>query len=342
MADCCCCRRSDGGGRTGTAAAAAGRRSRACPALLIVASAVAVALIASLELSPAVAYSSRGWLRECAKWDAPARRFLVSTFFGSGVAEIAVDGAAAPEEREVVAEPDVAGNASVGIAVDRARRRLLVVFADVLGHRHGAVAAYDLESWARLFLTRLSGPGDGDAFADDVAVDEEGTAYVTDAKANKIWKVGVDGELLSIIRNEAFVQRKGWYHNLVGLNGIVYHPNGYLLVIHTSGGHLFKVNPKTEEVSLVKVEGSLQRGDGLELISPTKLAIAGTPSRVAESSDDWETAKVTGRYIGPMHRIATSATVKDGKVYLNHIIGYGITKRTHLIAEGIFSPLVVN
>lgn len=173
-----------------------------------------------------------------------------------------------------------------------------------------------------------------------MAVDDDGNAYVTDTKANKIWKVGLNGELLSVIRSNIFVPNKEWYRNFVGLNGIVYHPNGYLLVVHTAGGYLFKVYTKTEEVRVVRVTGSLLLGDGLELLSPTKLVVAGTPSaRILESSDDWNTAAVTARFIGPLHRIATSATTKEGKVYINHLLGLGIGRRTHVLVEADFSPL---
>jgi len=58
----------------------------------------------------------------------------------------------------VVKEPNLAGNASLGIAIDTPRNRVLVVNADAIGNRYGALAAYDLSSWNRLFLTQLSGP----------------------------------------------------------------------------------------------------------------------------------------------------------------------------------------
>lgn len=62
------------------------------------------------------------------------------------------------EEVPVVKDVDLAGNASLGIAIDRPRNRLLAVYADPLGNRYGALAAYDLSTWKRLFLTQLSGP----------------------------------------------------------------------------------------------------------------------------------------------------------------------------------------
>jgi len=82
-------------------------------------------------------------------------------------------------------------------------------------------------------------------------------------------------------------------------------------------------------------------GDGLELLSPTRLVVAGSLStKMVESSDDWETATVVERYVGPLHRVATSATVKNGKVYINHIFGGGLTKRTHVITEAVLTPLI--
>ncbi|KAH0450412.1 hypothetical protein IEQ34_021104 [Dendrobium chrysotoxum] len=315
-------------------------------ALLVLATAIPIALIASLERAAtatngSLRYRSGGWLRECAKWDHARRRFLISTFFDGGVAEIrlpAISDGSELQERTFIADADVAGNASVGILIDAKRDRLLVVYAEVMGLSSAAVAAYGLESGERFFLTRLSRPDDEPSFADDVAVDDDGNAYVTDTKANKIWKVGSNGELLSIIRSNIFVQKKEWYRTFVGINGIVYHQNGYLLVVHTAGGYLFKVDIKTEDVRVVEVTGSLLLGDGLELLSPTKLVVAGTPSaRILESFDDWNTATVTKRFIGPLHRIATSATVKEGKVYLNHLLGLGVTRRTHVLTAADFT-----
>lgn len=116
-------------------------------------------------------------------------------------------------------------------------------------------------------------------FADDVAVDEQGNAYVTDAKASKIWKVDVNGKLVYTITSPLFTP-PGWYNNLVALNGIVYHPDGYLIVIHTFSGYLYKVDltngDVSNQVTVIDVSGgTLRFGDGLELLSPTKIVVAG-------------------------------------------------------------------
>ncbi|CAI9105480.1 OLC1v1004410C1 [Oldenlandia corymbosa var. corymbosa] len=290
-------------------------------------------------------YYSPGWMRECSKWDHLNGRFVVSFFDGGmGVVPVSSDSDKKLEEITVVKEADLAGNASLGFAIDGSRNRVLVAIADMFGNKYSALAAYDLSTWTRIFLTQLSGPDDEKAFADDVAVDEEGNSYVTDPKASKIWKVGPNGEFLGTIRNPLF-NPDGWANKLVGLNGIVYHPNGYLLVIHTFAGKLYKITNigSGNGIAQVAVElvnivegGSLKFGDGLQLLSPTKLVAAGNPTRLVESTDDWATAKVLRSIKGASHRIVTAATVKDDKVYLNHMFGLGYPKRKHILLEAVF------
>ncbi|KAL5069022.1 hypothetical protein RYX36_019909 [Vicia faba] len=315
-------------------------------AILLLLTAIPIGIIISLERAQSPThvyhYHSNGWFRECAKWDSVNNRFLVS-FFEGGIGQIPVPENKSPgtvfQEEPIVKESDLAGNASLGLTIDRSRNRVLVVNADVLRNRYGSLVAYDLTTWKRLFLTQLSGPSDGKSFADDVAVDAEGNAYVTDVKGNKIWKVGVDGNVISIITSPLFTPKE-WHKTFVGLNGIVYHPDGFLIVVHTFSGNLFKIDLENgEEVKIIEVVGGpLSFGDGLELLSPDKVVVAGSnPSgRLVESLDGWNTASVVGTFSGPRHRLATAATVKDGKVYLSHIVGIGYPKKKHALVEAVF------
>lgn len=129
-------------------------------------SAVPIGIIVTLERAhPATHvyhYHSSGWFRECSKWDSHNRRFIVSRFEG-GLGQVKLpekDSDSSPplEEVTVVKEASLAGNASLGIVIDPSRNRVLVVNADAIGNRYGALAAYDLSTWNRLFLTQLSGP----------------------------------------------------------------------------------------------------------------------------------------------------------------------------------------
>lgn len=134
--------------------------------LLFFLSAIPIAFIIHLETSAPKThvyhYHSTGWLRECSKWDDVNRRFIVS-FFEGGLGVIPVDADYSPgdvlQEIPVVKDADLIGNASLGFTIDRERNRVLVAIADVFGNRYSALAAYDLTSWNRIFLTKLNGPG---------------------------------------------------------------------------------------------------------------------------------------------------------------------------------------
>lgn len=134
-------------------------------AIFFLISAVPVAFIISLELAkPATHvyhYHSANHVCETAKWDEVGRRFFLS-FLDGGVGQVSVPDDYSPgtllEEVKVIEEIDVAGNSSMGIIIDRPRNRLVVAFSDVLGFKYNAIAAYDLSTWKRLFLTQISGP----------------------------------------------------------------------------------------------------------------------------------------------------------------------------------------
>eukprot|EP01018_Ginkgo_biloba_P009607 Gb_05008 [translate_table: standard] len=179
------------------------------------------------------------------------------------------------------------------------------------------------------------------SLANDVDLDPEGNAYVTDSKKNIIWKVGLDGTTVSVLSSPLFTSQpnklpfKG-----IGHNGIVYHPDGFLLVVHMWSGAIFKTSLDGMDVSVVNVSSPMVLGDGLALLSPEKLVVVGTPStRLLESRDGWKSAQLTHRYVGAMHRLATTATIKDGKAFVNHLFGFGVGKRKHVITEAVFKPL---
>lgn len=157
---CCCCLGPPSGDGE------ASSRTLALLLLLVLVSSVPLAIIASLERSAAgFTFQTPDWICECAKWDPVGRSFLASTFLGGGVARLTLEDpdavGGALTQRAVLSDPDVVGNVSLGMAIDRGsgRRRILVVYADLLRCRSSSVAAYDLESWSRIFLTHLSGPG---------------------------------------------------------------------------------------------------------------------------------------------------------------------------------------
>ena len=199
---------------------------------------------------------------------------------------------------------DHAGRSTLGIAVDAPHRRLWAVSADVgAGVRRSAagpqrsadVTAYDLSTGRASLHVDLSGLVRGPHLLNGVAVDPAGNAYVTDSLSAVIYRVSPDGKG-SVFARDARFTGPG-----VGLNGLVVHPHGFLLVVKKSDGALFKValaDPK--QVSQVKVDGTFVGGDGLTLAGAKDLVIVAnaTPAATTNAAfalatdDDWASAQI--------------------------------------------------
>ena len=154
-------------------------------------------------------------------------------------------------------------------------------------------------------------------FANDVTLAPDGTAYVTDSFSPVIYKVAPDGTASVLVRDETNFSNANF-----GLNGIVYHPDGYLIVANTGQGNLFKVDLKNGNlVSQITEFGPLP-GDGLTLLNNDLYVVTGG-ARVAQlrSADSWKTAKIIkideGVYTG-----ATTSVAVNNQIYtLNARIG---------------------
>lgn len=138
----------------------------------------------------------------------------------------------------------------------------------------------------------LAGLVPGEHFANDLAFDSQQNAYVTDSFSNVIYKVTPSGKA-SVFADSPLFKTKG-----IGLNGIVYHPSGYLLTVSSGTGALYKIdlnNPKN--VVKVSTEQFFINGDGLLLTDINKLVVVqnGGSDKIYEltSEDNWSSAKLS-------------------------------------------------
>ncbi|MBD3583062.1 gluconolaconase [Flavobacterium selenitireducens] len=161
----------------------------------------------------------------------------------------------------------------------------------------------------------LSQATPGEHFPNDLAFDKNGNAYVTDSFANVIYKVTAEGKV-SVFSDSPMFKTKG-----IGLNGIVFHPSGYLLAISSGTGAIYKVemaNPKN--VQKVKTEQFFINGDGL-LLDGEKLVVVqngGSDKIYALSSDDnWMSAKLSATTLAADRFTYPSTATKAGdKVWI--------------------------
>jgi hypothetical protein len=266
---------------------------------------------------PAMIVAERGgFIPEGIEYDQANERFLTGSLAEGSIFTIGNDGSVTP----VITDPELVS--SVGIEADEPRDRLLVANSDravFAGNAagHAKLGVYALTTGERLAMVDLGAalrdPAEPAAyFANDVTVDGDGNAYVTDTRQNVVYRVSSDYEASVLHRFPAMENAQ--------LNGIVHHPNGYLLV--AAGSRLFKVpvaNPAgTTEVTVAEpVPGS----DGVVWAADGRLVItsnnADNPRVVAlTSNDDWVSAQTAGA--APLMGQATTAAAVGDAIYAVH------------------------
>ncbi|KAI5381925.1 hypothetical protein KIW84_UN0312 [Lathyrus oleraceus] len=194
-------------------------------------------------------------------WDPLKQHFLagslrhrtISSIYDAGIIETLISDTSLPENVTVV-----------GITVDTRNNRVLAVIHAVKPlPPFNALAAYDLKSGNRLFLSPL--PTDEEALANNVDVDYNGNAYVTNSIGNYIWKVNVKGEASIFSKSSRFTEHpvdRDTPYSYIGLNGIAYETSGdYLLVVQSNTGKVFKVDADDGTARHVLLNEDLTRPD---------------------------------------------------------------------------------
>ena len=255
-----------------------------------------------------------GFIPEGVEYDTTNGRLLTGSLAEGSIFQIHGDG------RLTTVVTDAELVSSVGIEADEPRGRLLVANSDASvfqgdGAGQAKLGVYDLDSGERIAMVDLAATltdafADAVYFANDVAVGEDGTAYVTDTRMNVIYQV--DAEY-----NASVLYRFAPTEDL-GLNGIVFHESGYLLV--AGGTTLWKVpvaDPtETTQVTLSEAtaghDGMLWTADGLLAI------VSNSENRVIAftSEDEWTTAELAA--VGSFEGQATTGADVNGEIYVVH------------------------
>ncbi|MFD2287861.1 gluconolaconase [Pedobacter petrophilus] len=169
----------------------------------------------------------------------------------------------------------------------------------------------DLSNGKKLSDVDLSGLLPGKHFPNDLAFDPQQNAYVTDSFAGAIYKVGNDGKASVFVKDDLF-KTEG-----VGLNGIVYHPAGYLIVDISAKGQLYKIDLKTKNISKIETDQFFLGADGLLLTDNNTLnmVVNGGSDKIYQlsSSDNWKSAKVSASTLSNDRFTYPSTATMNGK-----------------------------
>lgn len=275
--------------------------------------------------------------------------FLLSSFREGAVYEVDLAGNVAP----LVSDPRLCS--VLGIAVDAERNRLWAVNSDLgaslkpsaAGTKAlAAVGVYDLTNGTPVHYVDLAPLAAGPHLLNGLAVDASGNAYVTDSFAPVIYKVDANGTASIFLRDDGFLGSG------INLNGVVVHPDGYLLVVKKSDGTLFKVpldDPR--RFSLVRSVERFAGGDGLTLVGKTGLVVIAnrTPDAVSDaayylaSDDHWTSAKLIAKQaLGDVY--PTTAVLRKDTLYvvyskLNELIKLPPEQKAALRLEATIRPI---
>ena len=227
---------------------------------------------------------------------------------------------------------------TIGLHIDDKNDRLLICVSDpgvgeksskaTIGKLAG-LAVYDLNTKKEIAFYNLASTNDKKGhFANDVSIDEKGNSYITDSFSPIIYKVNKQGKI-SILANYPELQVK---QGKFGLNGIVYHPDGFLIVAHYDSGKLYKIdldNPSNIKEILLKKQTKSWKPTGLDglllLKNETLIAVNNDSSGRKNgnfilrltSHDNWDSASVNG-VMPSSNTFPTTLTNSGDKVFVLH------------------------
>ncbi|RSK48822.1 SMP-30/gluconolactonase/LRE family protein [Hymenobacter rigui] len=272
-------------------------------------------------LPDAVAFTQAGLYPEGVQYDASRSRFLVSSQTRGAVGQVTDDGT------YTQFADDPALISTIGMRVDEGRNRLLVAVSDpgynttrttaATQRKLAGLAIFNLTSGQRTTYVNLGGlRPTQNHFANDIAVDDQGNAYITDSFSPIIYKVDAQGTATIFLENTQLAAPAGMF----GLNGIVYHPGGYLLVAKSDEGALFKI-PLTNPTAFTKVTlpQALTGADGLLLQDNITLqVVTNAQAKVNRlvSADGWTSATVSGIFSTPPQYPTTLARREGADSYV--------------------------
>lgn len=250
-------------------------------------------------------------------YDAGSKMFFVSSVKTGTVGSVDEAG----NYKELYKDPSL--KSSYGLKVDAKNNRLLVCISDANYSMYSTPATFkkmarlialDLTTGAKKMDVNLA-ITPGKHFANDMAMDDAGNIYITDSFSPNVYKVDASGKASVFATSPLFKSED------VGLNGILYSPQGYLLVAHNTAGTLHKIDVKNpKNITTVKMKMLFPGADGMAWLSPNMLTLVQNKGAnklyQISSADNWASAEVKGatatedRFQHP-----TTVTVKDGQAW---------------------------
>lgn len=196
--------------------------------------------------------------------------------------------------------------ATVGLLFDEANNQVVVCNTNPGFSDQGqtettgvlsTVVRYDAATGDVVSSHDLSTLFEGPHLINDIVLDDEGNLFVTDSFSPAIYKITSDG-VASLFATDTLFETAPM---TFGLNGIEFHPDGYLLVTHYQNQILYKVSiADPTDITVVEVDTEIGSGDGIRLMDNNNLlfvsnSLGGGDHTVysINSTNDWSTGVVS-------------------------------------------------
>ncbi|MEW2019135.1 superoxide dismutase [Rhodococcus sp. NPDC076796] len=194
----------------------------------------------------------------------------------------------------------------------------------IAGGATGKVWVYDADS-GDLVATFGNGLGTDATFLNDVAIADNGDAYVTDSRNPALYRIPFeqmtagarDGQLETFVNFDGtpFVYGEGF-----NANGIVENDDeSALIVVQSSTGNLYRIDKSSKEVTQVDLGGAtVTNGDGLEMDDDTLYVVRNRDGLIAtiDLDDDGRTGAVTGEITDPSFAYPTTVAAMDDRLFV--------------------------
>ena len=249
---------------------------------------------------------------------------------------------------------DTALKSTYGVKVHPNGKQILVCVSDANYSKYTSPATrtklarligIDVQTGKKNMDVDLSQLIPGKHFVNDLAIDPRGNIYVTDSFAHAIYKVTPDGKASVFSKDKKF-ETMG-----IGLNGIIYHQDGFLIVDNSNTGQFYKIDIKNPtNVQKIKTDQYFLGADGLLLDDPTHLTVVvnGGNDKIfrLESTDGWQSAKLSAAtlasdrftYPSTATRYQNSTWVMNAK-FSELVDSNSVPSKNFAIQKAVFKPL---
>lgn len=267
--------------------------------------------------------SMEGLYPETIIYDSISDKFIVGSFRDGNIYEIDDKGAA-----ELFIEDNL--RSILGIQIDYKRNKFFALSSDIGASlnrydkglkKEATLRVYDLTTRKLIHtvdLTKLK--QNGNHLVNGLTIDNDGNAYITDSFSPIIYKVDVKGNASIFLESDRFIGEG------INLNGIVFHPKGYLITVKKSDGILFKIPlSEPEHFSEIKLDTKLYGGDGLLVLDNNNLAVVANIASgestesifLLQSNDNWQSANIIDKkYLGQVY--PTTGVIKNNNIFVMH------------------------